>query len=358
MFINEPAGGLGEASGRQTRSLRSLGDQPVVAPDERRQLIGVRRARVERRDVRVEVSAAAVVAADESRVAHVHTKLSGWITRLFVTQTGGTVRRGAPLLAIYSEELYRAQGEYLTLLRAAARAPEDAAGRELIAAARRRLKLLDMPAAEIAGIERSGTPRRDVVLRAPLTGVVLARTVTEGSYVEPGTDLFVVADLTRVWALADVPERQAGEIQAGQKTRVGFTAYPGEQRDARVAYVYPSVAAETRTVRVRLEFGNQDLKLKPGMFGEVRMQVTVPHALVVPAEAVLQTGTAQFLIVIKAGGVLEPRRVRAGRRLGPDLQLLDGATAGEEVVASASFIVDSERALRSALETMHRASSR
>jgi membrane fusion protein, copper/silver efflux system len=339
MFVNEPA--------------------PVVAlPDERRQLIGVRRARVERRDLQAEVTAAAVVTADESRVAHVHTKLSGWITRLFVTQTGERVRRGEPLLAIYSEELYRAEGEYLAVRRSLAGVSGDAARAELIAAARRRLRLLDMPNAEIEAIEKSGTPRRDVMLRAPITGVVLARNVTEGSYVEPGTDLFVVADLSRVWTLADIPERQAGEVHVGERTSLRFAAYPGETRDARVAFVYPSVAAETRTVRVRLELANRDLKLKPGMYGEARLRVTVPRALLVPDEAVLPTGTERWVFVIGPGGALDPRRIQVGRHLGTELEVLGGVTAGEEVVASAGFIVDSESALRSALETMRQATPR
>jgi Cu(I)/Ag(I) efflux system membrane fusion protein len=339
MFVNEPV-------------------PQVVAPGERRQLIGVRRARVERRDLQAEVTAAVVVAPDESRVAHVHTKLSGWITRLAVTQTGGPIRRGAPLLAIYSEELFRAQGEYLSLRRDVARLTRDAASADLLAAARRRLRLLDMPDAEIAAIERSGVPRRDVVLRAPLAGVVLARNVTEGSYVEPGTELFVVADLSRVWALADVPERQAGPIRVGAPATLRFTALPGETRAARVAYVYPSVAAETRTVRVRLELANGDRALKPGMYGEARLQVAAAGALVLPAEAVLETGTERFVFAIAAGGVLEPRRVRVGRRLGDQVELLEGARAGEEVVASASFILDSESRVRAALDAMRRAAAR
>jgi Cu(I)/Ag(I) efflux system membrane fusion protein len=314
----------------------------------------VRRAKVVRRALVADVRAAAVVAPDESRVAHIHTKLSGWITRLLVTQTGAPVRRGQPLLAIYGEDLYRAQQEYLTLRRTLGGRADDAGRAELVAAARRRLQLLDMPAAEIDAIEASGAPRRDVVLRSPISGVVLARNVSQGSYVQPGTDLFVVADLARVWALAEVAEAEAGGIRAGMHAPVTFTAYPGEVREARVAYVYPSVAAETRTVRVRLELANRDLKLKPGMFGEARLQVSLARALVVPAEAVLESGTRRYAFVVTAGGGLEPRPVVGGRRVGERLQILSGLAEGDEVVASASFLIDSESGLREAIRAMRR----
>ncbi|MBI5481720.1 MAG: efflux RND transporter periplasmic adaptor subunit [Deltaproteobacteria bacterium] len=332
MFINEPVPKAAAAAG----------------------LIGVRRAKVERRDLHADVRAAAVVAPDESRVAHIHTKLSGWITRLLVTQTGAPVRRGQPLLAMYSEDLYRAQQEYLTLRRTAAGLTDEAARAELVAAARRRLQLLDMPAAEIDAIEKSGTPRRDVALRSTISGVVLARHVSEGSYVQPGTDLFVVADLSRVWALAEVAEAEAGGIRAGMKTPLTFTAYPDEVREARVAYVYPSVATDTRTVRVRLELANPELKLKPGMYGEARLRVTLARALVVPAEAVLETGTQRYAFVVKAGGTFEPRPVASGRRVGEQLQILSGLAEGEAVVASASFLIDSESGLRAAIQAMRR----
>jgi membrane fusion protein, copper/silver efflux system len=355
MFINEPIPTAAPPA-PPVAAPPALGGIPVATPvgDERHQLIGVRRATVERRDLVGDVTAAAVVAPDESRVAHVHTKLTGWITRLLVTQTGESVRRGEPLLAIYSEELYRAQEEYLTLRRTVVGITDDAARAELVAATRRRLQLLDMPGAEIDAIEKSGVPRRDVVLRSPLAGVVLARHVSEGSYVQPGSDLFVVGDLTRLWALADVPAPEAESIHAGMKAPVSFTAYPGEVREARVAYVYPSLAADTRTIRVRLELGNQDLQLKPGMFGEVRLRVSLPRALVVPAEAVLETSRERYSFVVNASGAFEPRLVVVGRRVGTEVQILGGLAAGEEVVASASFLVDSESGLRAAIRAMRR----
>jgi len=359
MFINEPVPrGAGPAQpapagADATGSTGGERQQTGSTGGERQQLIGVRRAKVERRDLDLEVHAAAVVAPDESRVAHIHTKLSGWITRLLVTQTGEPVRRGQPLLALYSEDLYRAQEEYLTLRRTVGGVADDAARVELQAAARRRLQLLDMPAAEIRAVEQSGVPRRDVMLRAPIAGVVLVRNVSAGSFVQPGTDLFVVADLSRVWALADVPEREAGGIRAGMKAPITFTAYPGEVREARVAYVYPSVAADTRTVRMRLELDNQDLKLKPGMFGEARLRLSLARALVVPAEAVVETGTRRYAFVVKPGGTFEPRRVETGRRVGAAVQVLAGLDAGEEIVASAGFLVDSESGLRAAIQAMH-----
>ncbi|HEY3359308.1 MAG TPA: efflux RND transporter periplasmic adaptor subunit [Polyangia bacterium] len=316
----------------------------------RGQLIGVRRARVERRPLTTEVRATAVVTADEKRVAHIHTKLSGWITRLMVAQTGAEVRRGQPLLAIYSEELYRAQQDYLTLRRSVG-GIADSGRAELIAAARRRLQLLDMPAAAIAAIETSGVPSRDVVLRSPQSGFVLARTVVQGSFVQPETDLFTVVDLSRVWLIAEVYEQDVAGLRAGTPGQVTLAAYPGETVTAKVAYVYPSVAGETRTTRVRLELPNPQLKLKPGMFGTARFDLGGPATLVVPAEAVLSSGERRYAFVVRTDGSLEPRAVTVGRRAGAELEILSGLAAGEEVVASAGFLFDSESALRASVQS-------
>jgi Cu(I)/Ag(I) efflux system membrane fusion protein len=345
MYINEPVPAAATPAPTAAPASATADDGA-----RRGQLIGVRRARVERRPLRAEVRATGVITADESRVAHIHTKLSGWITRLLVPQTGAEVRRGQPLLAIYSEELYRAQQDYLTVRRAAAAG--DRGHAELIAAARRRLQLLDMPAPEIAAIEGSGVPSREVVLRSPQSGFVLARGVVQGSFVQPDTDLFSVTDLGRVWLMAEVDEQDLAGLRVGVTGRVTLAAYPGETFTARVAYIYPGVTGETRTTRVRLELPNPQLRLKPGMFGTVQLEVTGAATLVVPAEAVLSSGDRRFAFVVRADGGLAPRAVTTGRRAGAELEVLTGLSAGEEVVASAGFLFDSESALRAAVQTL------
>jgi Cu(I)/Ag(I) efflux system membrane fusion protein len=317
----------------------------------RGQLIGVRRARVERRPFATEVRATAVVAADEKRLAHIHTKISGWITRLLVSQTGAEVRRGQPLLGIYSEELYRAQQDYLTLRRAAG-GLADTGRAELITEARRRLQLLDMPAGEIAAIEQSGVPSRDVLLRSPIAGFVLSKTVAVGSFVQPDTDLFTVADLSRVWMIAEVDEQDLADVKIGTAATITLAAYAGETLTGRVGYVYPSVEGGTRTARVRVELPNPQLKLKPGMFGDVQLRVAGTPTLVAPAEAVLSSGEHRYAFVVRPDGGLEPRAVTTGRRAGAALEILSGLAAGEEIVASAGFLFDSESALRAAVQTL------
>jgi Cu(I)/Ag(I) efflux system membrane fusion protein len=214
---------------------------------------------------------------------------------------------------------------------------------ELLESARRRLRYLDIPATEIARIERSGAPRRTVTLYSPASGVVVEKSVVAGMRIMPGMELYRLADVSRVWVEGEVFEKDLGQVRPGQHADITFSAYPGEAFEGRVTYLYPSVSVEARTGRVRIEMANAGLRLKPGMYAQVLLHpADARTALVVPRSAVHQTGERSMVFVRAADGSLVPRDVRVGIASGNEVEIVAGLTAGETVVSSASFLIDAE----------------
>ncbi len=299
------------------------------------------------------------VVPDERRVQHVHVKTAGWVERLHVNFTGQHVRRGEPVLDLYSPELLASQEEYLRALELAERlgtSSLDGVGqgaRDLVAAARRRLELLDVPARDLDALARTRRAPRTVPLHAPATGYITAKDAYQGMRVEPGQDLFTVTDISRVWVEADVYQFEATRVHVGQEAAITLAYGAASPRKGEVTYIDPVVRPETRTLRVRFEFANPDLALKPGMFADVELQVEAPEGIVVPDSAVMDTGTRQVVFVETAPGRLEPRQVRIGIRGGGQAQVVEGLAPGERVVVRANFLVDSESRLRAALAAMH-----
>jgi Cu(I)/Ag(I) efflux system membrane fusion protein len=218
----------------------------------------------------------------------------------------------------------------------------------LVASARERLRLWDVTDAQIAALERRGTAEPVLTIYAPSSGIVLKREALPGKYVEPGTTLYEVADLSRVWISADIYESEVAAVKLNQPTSVMFAAYPGTTFRGKVAYVYPSLNPEARTVRVRVELPNPELKLKPGMYGNVLVQTDAVRTLVVPKEAVLETGLRQLVYLDRGQGRYEPVSVKLGRRSQDDVEVLEGLTAGDRIVTSANFLLDAESKLASA----------
>jgi Cu(I)/Ag(I) efflux system membrane fusion protein len=224
---------------------------------------------------------------------------------------------------------------------------------ELLEAARRRLSYWDISAAEIARIERSGTPQKTLVLSAPASGLVVEKAVFQGQRVMPGMDLYRIADLSIVWLEAEVYEKDLGLVHLGRKARIKFEAYPGEVFTGAVAYVYPTITADSRTGRVRVELPNPGLRFKPGMYASMEFEVPVHSGGIhVPRSAVLETGERTIVFVQGADGSLVPRQVRVGMATTEHVEVLAGLTAGEVVVASANFLVDAESNLGAAVGAM------
>ena len=307
----------------------------VVLAPERQQLIGLKLGRAERARLTGTVRASALVQADETREAHVHSKVMGWVQELYVAAVGQEVRKGQPLYSLYSQELYATQADYL---RARATSPQ------LAAAARERLRLWDVPEDEVRRIARAG-PQRAVVFRAPLAGTVLEKNVLPGHYVGPEVMLYRIADLHQVWVLAQVYEYEVQRLDPAGQARVHVQGL-AEPRTAKVDHVYPTVDPASRTVKVRLVLPNPDGALRPGAFATAELPTRAADALWVPDEAVVDTGVRQVVYVALPGGRFRPTRVAVGRRAEGRTEVREGLRDGEQVVVSAQFLLDSESRLR------------
>jgi RND family efflux transporter MFP subunit len=324
----------------------------------KQQLIGVKTARVGRSAFRRTIRAVGRVTPDETRLHHVHTKIGGWVEKLWANATGEWVGAGQPLLDLYSPELLATQQEYLVALEARSRTASSTlpsvatAGDELAASARRRLELLDLTEEQLQEIETSGQARRTVSIAAPISGTILARNVTQGERIGPETILLEVADLSRVWVIASVYQHEMPFVRVGQSATMSLSYLPGRAFEGNVGLVYPTLDPATRTVQVRLEFANPGLELKPDMYAEVDLIADLGERLAVPASAVMDTGTRSVAFVALGDGFFDPREVRIGLRLSEAYEVLEGLAEGESVLTSANFFVDSESKLEAALAAM------
>jgi Cu(I)/Ag(I) efflux system membrane fusion protein len=342
--------GMQEAAGGEHdhAAMAAPGDEmkPVSLDAEAARRIGVTYAMVERRALPVFVRTVGNVVYDETRLANVNPKIEGWVEKLHVDFTGAPVRAGQPLMDVYSPALVSAQEELILaarLVRDAGGARSAANAEELLRSARRRLAYWDIPDEEVRRIEESGEPTKVLTLRAPASGVVIEKNVVEGDRIMPGMTVFRIADLSRVWVEADVFEKDLAFVAVGQGAMVNFESYAGTPFRGRVAYVYPTVSAESRTGRIRVELQNPGGDLRPGMYATLDLQVppTAP-TLVVPRSAVIETGERTLVFVVGPDGALFPREVTAGRASLQLVEILSGLAEGDHVVSSAAFLVDAE----------------
>ena len=306
------------------------------------QSLAIRLETVGRGSVTQSIRAVATVVPDESRISHVHTRVAGWVDQLDVNTTGEFVRAGQPVARIFSQELLSSQTEYLAARRNTAASGITSA---VVASGRARLMVLGMTEAEIDAIERSAEPARLVTVVAPRSGVVVSRGVTVGTSVDPSTTLVTIADLSRVWILAEVPESSIPAVRLGTIVNLDFPASGRSPFPGRVDFVYPMLTERTRTLRVRLSVGNPGGALRPGLFGTATFESIGHDVITVPRDAVVDTGRQQHVFVA-AGDVLEPRTVTLGARLADRIEVRDGILPGEQVVVSGVFLLDSESRLR------------
>lgn len=314
-----------------------------IAP-EKIQRAGVRTVAVERRDLVRTIRGAGIVTADEARVALVTARFDGFVERLDVRTTGGTVAAGEPLLAawIESDELLRKQADYLSALSRGGSDVERAA---------KNLRLFGISSAVIAEMARTRAPARVVTFEAPLAGTVLEKPSLDGMRFAAGDTLFRIADLSSLWVIAEIAEQDLALVRPGQSARLSMPAMPGETREAIVDFVYPDIDMATRTGRVRLIVPNADGRLKLGHFVGVDIGAPVggEPVLAVPAASVIDDGTRRVVFVARGNGLFEPRDVRLGARAGADIEIREGLVAGEEIVTSGIFLIDAESNLQAAL---------
>lgn len=337
----------------------SLPAGAVQMTPEKQQLIGVEFGTAEYRDTAQTIRASAKVALDETRIAKVQPKLEGWIGRVFVDFTGKYVSKGQPLLTIYSPEAFATQQEYLLALKAqqVMRANPlhemTMSTDNLLAAARRRLELWDISAAQIDGIRKTGEPMKDLTLYSPASGFVTERNAFPQQRITPDTVLYTVADLSTVWVIADVFEYEAANVRMGQYAALTLPYLPGRTFHGRVSYILPQVDPITRTLKVRIQFDNPGYVLKPEMYGEVELRAGGRRMLTVPQQAVLNSGERQVVYIDHGNGYLEPRKVTIGQQADGRVEILSGLDAGERIVTSGNFLIDSESQMQTAISGDH-----
>src|SRR5688572_11071624 len=306
------------------------------------QELGIRLEVIGRESLTQEVRAVATVVPDESRISHVHTRVAGWVEQLDVNTTGEMVTAGQALARIFSQELLSSQTEYLAARRNTAASGIASA---VIAGGRTRLTVLGMTPAEIDEIEQSGEPRRLVTVVAPRSGVVVNRGITVGTSVDPSTTLLTIADLSRVWVLAEVPEANIPGIRVGTTAQLDFPASGRQPFTARVDFLYPTLTDRTRTLRVRFLAANPTGALRPGLYGTAAFESTGQQVMTVPRDAVVDTGVQQHVFVA-TGDRFEPRAVTLGVQLADRVEVRSGLREGERIVAAGVFLLDSESRLR------------
>ena len=325
----------------------------------RQQLIGVRTAELESRTLDTTIRTVGTLAYDETRVTEVHPKVSGWVERVFVDFVGKQVRRGTPLLTIYSPDLVATQNEYLLALKANQQLansvfPETRAGAaSLLVSTRERLRLWDITDAQIAELERTGQARRTMTLYSPFDGIVLERNTYAGQYITPETSTAKIADLSRIWAIGQIFEYEARSVRVGDEAEIEFPYAQATRRlKGRVTFIYPDINPETRRARVRIEFRNPGLEFKPESYVTVLLRRTSSAQLALPKEALLDSGAKRYVLVAHPNGYFEPREIEVGEPMDQFYPVVKGLSAGDRVVTSAQFLIDSETNLQAAMQAM------
>jgi RND family efflux transporter MFP subunit len=340
---------------RYERRANRLPEGSVQITPEKQQLIGVEYGTAEYENVSGALRAVARVTLDETKVSKVNSKLEGWLEQVFVDSTGRQVTKGDPLVTIYSPEALATQQEYLLAIKARDVMHESpvhemlGSTENLIAAAKKRLELWEIGDQQIAAIAAAGQPVQYLTIYAPASGFVMERNAFAKQRIMPDTVLYNIADLSSVWVVADVFEYEAAAVRIGQPAALTLAYLPGRTFRGRVSYILPTIDPATRTVKVRIEFPNPEFLLKPEMYGEVEFQTGGMRRLVVPETAVLNSGDHQTVFVDRGNGYFEPRGVRIGAQNGGRTEILSGLKAGERIVISGNFLIDSESQLKTAL---------
>lgn len=303
--------------------------------------LGIRLVVARAEEIVTPFTTVATISLDESRISHVHTRVAGWVEQLHVNTTGEYVRAGQPVARIFSQELLSSQAEYLAARRFAA----SGLATSVVSSGRMRLRVLGMTDGQIRTLERSGQPLRLITVTAPTSGIVVNRGVSVGTAVDPSTELLTLANMANIWVFAEVPENEIRVVRTGTRVKldfpsVGLMAVPG-----RVEFIYPTLSERTRTLRVRISAPNWSGLLIPGLYGTATFNLAAGRGIVVPRNAVIDTGRRQHVFVAR-GGIFEPRPVALGARLGDRVVIREGVAEGERVVAAGTFLLDSESRLR------------
>ncbi len=328
---------------------------PIQISAQRLQSIGVKIGEVEQKLVEDEIRTTGNVAVDETRLAYVQVRYSGYIEKVFADATYQFIRKGQPLFTIYSPDVVATEREYLVAKQNQQQAAQStvpgvaSSAASILDATSERLKQWGVPQQEIARLESTGQVQQELEFDSPVSGYITERNALPSVAVQPDMRLFTVADLSSVWVQAQVFQNDLGRIKVGDPATLTVSTFPGRTFRGRVDFIYPQLDTDTRTAKVRIVSSNSALQLKPGMFVNVALKVPMGRQLVIPANGVLQSGTRQIAFVERSDGYLEPREVELGTRVGNDFIVTKGLKAGEHIVISANFLIDSESQLQASL---------
>jgi Cu(I)/Ag(I) efflux system membrane fusion protein/cobalt-zinc-cadmium efflux system membrane fusion protein len=355
MVQTSPASASDSAAGEaQAGNMQDTPLAPIQLTPQRMQSIGMVLGKVESKSINSELRFFGNVQVNERRQAYVQTRFSGWIRKVYADATGNFIGKGQPLFTIYSPDLVTTEQEYLLAkknqqaLQGSSVSGVSGGADSLFAAARQRLDQWEVPTSEIEKLDSTGKVINELTFNSPVSGYITQKNALPNMYVQPETMLYTIADLPDVWVLAQVFQSDAGKIKPGDAAEVTVDAYPGRVFNGRVDYILPQLDMNTRTLPVRLVFANPGLKLRPGMYVNVRAKLPMGRQLVVPASAAFHSGTKNLVFVYSGDGSIEPREVELGPQVGDELVVTKGIKAQEQIVTSANFLIDSEAQLQAA----------
>jgi Cu(I)/Ag(I) efflux system membrane fusion protein len=368
MPTHEAMTGMEHPGDKPTSKAQGGEDLPSPSPDltsrtvtiapERLQTIGVKFEEVARRPLEKIIRTVGRVEIDERRLARVNLKFAGWIDELFVSAIGDHVKKGQRLFTIYSPDIVATQEEYLLALQSIkelgqSEFPEVSRGaKDLLEATRRRFQLWDITPDHIRDLEQTGKVLRTLPMHSPITGTVIRMEARKGTYVSPGTELYMIADLAHIWILSDIYEYELPFITIGQGATVTLSYDPRTKLHGHVEFIYPTLDPKTRTAKVRFELENPGEKLKPDMYANVELKVPLGTRLAVPRDAVIQSGERELIFIHHGGGKLEWRSVKLGVSAGDWVEVVEGLKVGDHIITSANFLIDSESQLKAAVGGM------
>jgi Cu(I)/Ag(I) efflux system membrane fusion protein len=326
----------------------------IVSP-ERQQIIGVKTEPVTIRDMTKVIRTVGMVVLDETKIEQIHTKISGWIEKVFVDYTWQHVKKGDPLFSIYSPDLVSTEEEYLLALKSKMILGDSKfieisdSANSLLEASRKRLELWDISERQIRDLEQSGKVKKSLVIYSPISGHVTYKNAFENMFVEPNTIIYKVADHSTVWINADIYENEISLVQLGQDASITVASLPGQVFTGKVTFIWPHLEPETRTTKVRMEFSNPDLKLLPEMYANVEIEIPLGRRLTIPTSGVLRTGKLDLVFLDMGGGKMQIRRVELGQKVDDYYEVLRGLNEGDVVVSRANFLIDAESQIQAAV---------
>src|SRR5579872_2945320 len=348
--ITEPTASAADATAPQSDTPLA----PIQLSPQRMQSIGVKVGTVESKVMSDEIRSYGNVQPNERRFAYVQTRFAGWIRKIYADATGDFIAKGQPLFTIYSPDLVASEREYLLAKKSAAALQQSAVSgvadgaASLITAAKARLQQFDIPESDIAKLDDTGEPITDLTVNSPVAGYITEKNALPNMNVQPDTKLYTIADLSEIWVFAQIFQNDAGRIKPGDPAEVTVDAYPGQVFRGKVDYLLPQLDMATRTLPVRLVFANPGLKLRPGMYVNVSMKLPLGQRVIVPDSAVFHSGTKNLIFTYAGDGNIAPREVELGPHVGDQFVISKGLKAGEQIVTSANFLIDSEAQLAAA----------